>query len=260
MEKKINSKRLLMITWIVLISIMVGTIGVWAWLYQGRTVASVGEISNPTAIHLSAGNLEDSKFIDLSGIDVSKGTYKDFVFCVTGENVSTFKIQLAFTTNNQFEYEIYPAILFGTENPSISDVPANAVARAEYKTHPANESEAQIQVYYSPNGTSPVVGKFINRDGSESEMLAYEHEESAASGDYNMHDDTYKNGAHSAYDYVNKYAEPLYWQTSTPITTIPVEATDLFCNYYILRVKWDSGTATNDKETDIIYITAKNMT
>ena len=53
---------------------------------------------------------------------------------------------------------------------------------------------------------------------------------------------------------VQKNAEPLYWQNTDPIEH---QASELsFVDYYILEVSWDSTQVVNDKETDMVYLTA----
>ena len=70
-----------------------------------------------------------------------------------------------------------------------------------------------------------------------------------ANGTY--HEKTY--GAYGS-QFVQKNAEPLYWQSSPAIT--PAAAGNMFTDYYILEVSWDSDKVTNNKETDMVYLTA----
>ena len=71
---------------------------------------------------------------------------------------------------------------------------------------------------------------------------------------------TYYGRTYSTYTYTNKYAVPLYWQSGTTVDD-KIEPTNVvdnsFYDYYILRVRW-SETRVNNKETDIIYISARN--
>ncbi|MBO4216458.1 MAG: hypothetical protein J5940_00785 [Clostridia bacterium] len=227
---------------------------VWAWLYQGRRVAAIDEVSNPTSIYISAANKEDIRYIDLSGIDVSEGDHKDFVFCVRGDHVNNYRLQLAYTTNNQFSFSVYSAFE-KDENP----IPANATV-VDYYTH--TTSHALVQ-YYVTSGASPLSGIYLNKKATASDglKLAYLDEE-ALYPDRNLHPDTYytekdENGVvSSAYGLVDKFAEPIYWQ-SVPVTT-HMDLQSLFCDYYFLRIEWDPATAKNSKETDIIYIIARN--
>ena len=62
--------------------------------------------------------------------------------------------------------------------------------------------------------------------------------------------------AYDDYSHVNRFAEALYWQTDDPIQG---HATDDFVVYFILRVK-TNGKASNDRETDVLCISAKSVT
>ena len=239
-----------------LLMILYAAVPLYAWFYRQRTAAAVAEISDPTAIYINAANKEDIRYMDLSGIDVENdgtptqdgtGKYKDFVFCIRGIDVSAYKLQLAYTTNNQFEYELYHATL------AQGDAPADAVGLALYTTHPVGLAGVEQQ-YYAPAGSTKIVGDFLNRNTGASEILAYD--------DDTYHDMTYAmlpaNDVATVYGYINKYAEPIYWQSRDSITPTGFEAGgSTFCDYYLLRVIW-TNDAVNNKETDIIYISARN--
>ena len=223
--------------------VFVFSLSAYAWFYFAREIAALAEISDPTAIFINAGNQEDIRYLDLGGIDVENDdTYKDFVFCIRGNRVTGYKIQLAYTTNNQFDYEIYPA----SSASAPGDVPASPAGLVVYDVHDGSGTK----YYYAPAGTAPLSGGFLNYDGSSGEKLAKNSD--------SYHNDTYTPaGGGSAYLNRHKYAIPLYWQTSGAIAP-EADAHYDFCDYYILRVKWTNDNR-NDKETDIVYIAAKNV-
>ena len=237
---------------------------VYAWFYQGRTAAAAIRISNPTAIHVDAANSEDIRYLDLSGIDVESNedqTYADYVFSVSGHDVTNYMLQLAYTTNNQFEYELYHAALY--HGVGAEPTTANSFTVVTYTTHPP-VGEGVEQKYYVESAADIVTGHTLNRDTTETDdiILAYDYTDTADDHD-KYHEATYgntdENMVTTIYDNVNKYAEPIYWQTTTPITTTRIPGTTNFCDYYVLRVIW-TADSKNDKETDIIYIAAKNVT
>lgn len=78
---------------------------------------------------------------------------------------------------------------------------------------------------------APLSGRYLNRDGA------------VANG--SLHEITY-----GSYGNVQKNAEPLYWQ-SDPLVSNSVDGVD----YYVLVVSWGGGME-NNKETDMIYLTA----
>ena len=89
-------------------------------------------------------------------------------------------------------------------------------------------------------------------------------------------DDNYTEKSYDTADYdgthVQRYAEPIYWQTKEAVHSDWVDNNGIqyneygtddpdnrFLNYYILQVSWTAGSFPegNDKETDLIYITAQ---
>ena len=216
-----------------------------AWFYSGKSVVAISEISNPTIISINSGNMEDVRYINLGRIDVSAPDspnehYKDFVFCINGINIQYYKLQLAYTTNNQFEYEVYEADLWdGT------GIRPNTSVLYTVNVSDGNVSAGTEQYYYMRYSTK-IAGSLVNEDET---VMA----ESIALNSGYYHDSTYRVGETDVYTNRNKYAIPLYWQSSSSLEG----SSGQFCNYYILRVIWPEN-ATNTKETDIIYIAAKN--
>ena len=64
-------------------------------------------------------------------------------------------------------------------------------------------------------------------------------------------------------DFCEKNAEPLYWLASENNLDMlnprnkgkNIFGGDCFCDYFVLRVHWDENTVSNDKETDMVYLT-----
>ena len=246
--EKVNmrSRRLKVTVAIVsVIAVLATCAGVYAWFSNNRRAAALAEISDPTAFFINAGNEEDVRYLDLGGIDVeTENKYKDFVVCVRGQFVHTYKIQLAYTTNNQFEFELYDASMTTSQGA----VPGDAKCLSVYDTH---DGSGDTQYYYAPNSAVAYAGTILNLDTSASEKLA--------KTDDGYYTKTYKPaGSAVTYDNRHKYAVPLYWQTDNTIRT-SLDANNEFSMYFILRVKWDADLR-NEKETDIVYIAAKNIT
>ena len=201
------------------------SIPVVAWFTKQRKLETMAKIKSPTTLNIGAGNKEDSAYIDLGGIDVEgEETSKDFVFCVYSDSAKgDYKIQLAHTTNIDFTYTIYRA-------DSIVDSEGNNAGNVKYFSKLDNKD------YYYSKG-SVLVGDYLNKDNNT--QLA----------DQSKHTDTY-----DTYDEVQKNAEPLYWQNTSPIVPSPEGVG--FVDYYILEVSWTKGEVKNDKETDMVYLTA----
>lgn len=260
-ERSATVKKVVSVIAFIMAMILILSIPVAAWFMTQKMLAAYAPISSPQSLYIGAGHIEfegqtyygnladvdkyeDIRYLYLDSIDADEFTveqianeedYYDFVFCVYGKGVGGFKIQLAYTTNNQFTYQIFNA----TESNATS---AGAVP---YTTHDATPQT----YYYTVNGAA-IAGSFLNDKTVNSETLgktATDESEYAESLKY--HKQTYGN-----YTNVQKYAEPIYWQTTNSQTG---NLRGSFVNYYILRVSLN-GKTTNDRETDVICIAAKS--
>lgn len=203
-----------------------------SWFFVRKQLLAYAPISSPDALYIGAGHrdiehdtFESIRYLYFNSVNADED-YSDYVFCVYGRAISGFKLQLAYTTNNQFIYEIYNA----TESTVSS---AGAV---RYVTH----SDTPQTFYYSVTGEA-IAGTFLNDRDVDGEKLANSVK----------HNDTY-----GSYANVHRYAEPLYWQT---ISVIQGNSKADFVRYYILRVR-TNGKTDNDRETDILCIAAKSFT
>ena len=209
----------------------------YGWFSHTRDIRTISKIENPTAINISSGNKENYICLDLAGLNLtSEEQYKDFVFGVSGLNVNHYRLQLAYTTNNQLEFAVYRANF--TENAA--PAPDGNQGVVDYYMHDGSNDHV---IYYIPSSGSPLSGTFLNKKNDE--ILGKDSPDS-------FYNDTY-----GTYGNVNQYAVPIYWQTGM-IDSENVDGwTREFCDYFILRVSWQ-GARSNNKETDIIYITARN--
>lgn len=145
--------------------------------------------------------------LNLGSIDVSAPGSETYAFGVKS-NLEKYRFQLAYTTNIPFSYSIHPAKL---------------TSGGTYNT---THTEGGITFYYD---TQAVPGDFLNRPGDR------------------IANDTRHSITYNDYSKVQKYAEPVYWQSDD------VERVDTI-DYYILEVTW-TESLPNNKETDMIYLT-----
>lgn len=262
-SKKIQASAAAVVTLVLVIGLPV-----FAWFTSERKTATVIKINAPTTIKIGAGNEEPVEMIDLSNINVeeyldeesktlkTEGTY---VFCVTGKYLSKYDLQIARTTNIDFDYELYrvdSANYNAVITPGITSKPAaeNGYEIAEYK------SELDGNTYYYPyqisdstdktQGNVTVKGGFLNAKTGENNHTIGNGEEKI-DGSTTFHTHNYED-----YGHVNEYAEPLYWQVKwLPVTGQVGDAG--FVDYYVLKIKWAGKNLTNNKETDMLYITAR---
>ena len=220
---------------LVVFVLMLGAIGAatFAWYAYRAGTAAYAPIFSPEALYIGAGHrdfdddtFEDIRYLYFNGLDAEGGDYVDKVFCVFGKGVGAYKIQLAYTTNNAFTYMIYHA----TESETAT---AGAV---EYEVHQASART----YYYTANGEA-VAGTYLNKTEEDGRAIATNAN----------HADTY-----GSYSSVHKNAEPIYWQTSASETG---NVRGDFVNYYLHRI-YKNGKATNDRETDVLCISAKAIT
>ena len=219
---------ILLVTALVIVS--VGAIPTLAWFYGYKQMAVYIPISAPESLYIGTGQEEDIRYLYFSGIDVTdEAEHKDYVISVSGEGIASYKIQIGSTTNNQFTYSLYMATTAASNEPDV------------VKYVPADSSLSTT--YYKTSGGAAIAGCYLNEQAAE-EILAN------PAG-------VYHNSTYGSYTSVQKYAEPLYWQTLES-RIVAAEDRSRFVHYYILRVGWDRTKRNkNDRETDVICIAAK---
>ena len=261
-SKKIQASAAAVITLVLVIGLPV-----FAWFTSERKTATVIKINAPTTIKIGAGNEEPVEMIDLSNINVqeyldennqtliTEGTY---VFCVTGKYLSKYDLQIARTTNIDFEYELYRVDSENYKDVISKGITAKPAAESGYEIA-EYKSELDGNTYYYPYPTSnssdkkqgnvTVKGVFLNAKNNGGHTIGDGEEKIDGSTTFHAHN--YEN-----YGHVNQYAEPLYWQVKgLPVTG---KVGDVgFVDYYVLKIKWAGKNLTNNKETDMLYITAR---
>ena len=237
-----------------LTAVIVISIPVLAWFAYQRRIATVAKINSPAKLSIKSGYAEDIINFKVSGINVGNGEtagYRDFVFCVEGEDVSSYNLQIARTTNINFNYTLYKAH---------SVAPGSEIA-----TDVLYEDSNKIDRYYRcfdefvDNSQSAAYGGYINKNDAITQR--------------NIGTNHYSEKSYELTDSLQRYAEPIYWQTKSPVVAKDTDASggsfdeyesfyhkvdeNKFLNFYVLRVSWNAGAVSNDKETDLIYITAQ---
>ena len=208
----------------------------YAWFYTQREMSTAAWIKAPVVLDIRAGNNRDVKYLDMGNIEVGETDgYKDYVFCVYGKQVDNYSLQLAYTTNIAFHYDVYRADL--SENGDI--IFQSPVGSARFKR---------------VNDTPVIKGLSMN------EIKAQNNSPSQ----YQSHDLSY--GDEKKVNIVEKNKvqgnnEPLYFlaeENGVKVMKprISKDNNKDFLDYYVLRVSWKAGEVHEDKETDIVYLTA----
>ena len=246
---------------VAILAVVIVVLGVaaYAWLSHERAVAGIALVDSPRNIYITSAHKEDLIYLDLTDINLEDATkvadglrYKDYVFSITGENIKNFKLQLAYTTNNRFSFEIYDA------------EEARIVTEAEFDAMNETQQAALIEsledydAVYASQGNSGLMYICYNRI-LPMQTLHYFNLKDGNLGDEEIRitQDTYTPLGENRTEYqkVNQYAYPIYCQTDAIAADYHGEQIDEFYNYFILRVKWPPDR-TNDGETDIIYLSA----
>lgn len=228
------------------------TIPSYAWFYSQRKAAEMFKVKYPNSLYINAAHREDRKFFELAEIDVDEEVNgqriykKRYAFSVSGESTEHYTLQLAYTTNNKFTYNIYKA----------NEIASSANADAEHLIHPNAADEENV----GPDENQPE-NKLIFNDEIAAGNYAYY---SVAGEKLTL---TYKNG--TATQAITNPTDPYYIKTYGSNTnvhedSVPVYCqvnidtsidpnTKQFCDYYILEVEWNENSK-NNKETDLVYL------
>lgn len=245
------------------------SIPVFAWFAYQKRMGDMQYVDSPTKLYIAAAHGEEIKYLDLSDISVTKtsATSKYYVFAVCGSNASSYNLQLAFTTNNQFEYFIYPATEHsGTPGASVEEPHPICITHTDDGTGSSFYYTIDKSVVVNPGSGSQgyriADGRQISRQGVTLTIEAlYLNKQNplpanaVIDANETKHNDTYSN-----YSYVQDCAEPIYWQARNIKSDMDPTTRELM-DYYILEVNWAEakskaaeGEFIDNGETDIIYI------
>lgn len=204
----------------------------FAWLFRQRELDTLSWIKTPMVLNIGSGKNHDIAQLDMGSIDATKGD-RYYVFCVYGKPVDNYSLQLAYTTNIPFYYDVYRA-----DDKQKGSIPLTYNGEDFYY----NESDQVI----AAKPLSILSDDEIKKHQRHS--LSYGDEK----GNNPVKDEK-----------VQKNAEPLYWLASNsngvslmkPENIMQEENGDkYFCDYYVIRVHWKDGEVSNNKETDMIYL------
>lgn len=208
----------------------------YAWFYMRREMSTVAWIKAPIVLDIRAGNGQDIKYLDMGNIAVGEGDgSKDYVFCVYGKPVDNYSLQLAYTTNIAFHYDVYRADLDPTGN-IVFESPKGTEKFKEVSDQPVISGLSMNEI--KARNESP--------EKYQSHALSYGDEKKVNIVDKNK---------------VQDNNEPLYFLAGENGVKVMKPRNILknhteFLDYYVLHVSWKAGEVHEDKETDIVYLTA----
>ena len=208
----------------------------YGWFYVQREMTTTAWIKAPIVLDIRAGNDKDIKYLDMGNIEVGEGKdgSKDYVFCVYGKPVDNYSLQLAYTTNIAFHYDVYRANL-------VEDGSGTVVFESPKNKATFEKDEAPV-----------ISGLSMNEIKEKNEFPTK----------YQSHDLSY--GDEKKVNIVDKSKvqvnnEPLYFLAEENGVKVmqPRNIIDskYFIDYYVISVSWKAGEVHEDKETDIVYLT-----
>ena len=243
-SKKNNKARKLYISSVIaLILALIALIGVTlSWFFYRRELDTLTWIKTPVRLDIRSGNNHDIVYLDLGSIDADTPDRTiERVFCVYGEPVDIYSLQLAYTTNIAFYYDIYRA----------SYDPDNGKVVFTYTDKDGDHTEK----FSYEESAKVIAAKPLNKM-NETELAVHQNHTLSYGDDKGLNPvDTSK---------VQSNAEPLYWLASENglnvmrpknMQTNSTTNSAYFCDYYVMKIYWDERTVINDKETDMVYLT-----
>ena len=208
----------------------------YAWFYTQREMSTAAWIKAPVVLDIRAGNDQDIKYLDMGNIEVGETDgYKDYVFCVYGKPIDNYSLQLAYTTNIAFHYEVYRVDL--SDNGDI--------------VFQSPENSARFK---RVNDIPVIIGLSMNEIKANNESPAKYQSHALSYGDEKK-----ENIVESSKVQANN--EPLYFLAEENGVKVMKPRNILnnntdFLDYYVIHVSWKAGEVHEDKETDIVYLTA----
>ena len=290
LKEKINmlpkKKKILFFFASILTLVLLVITPIFAWFMNDRRIESMIKVNAPTVITIGSGAGDAAEMINLSRINVEEtigsggrvleGTY---VFSIQGKYLSAYDLQIARTTNIPFEYEIYRVSSVEVEGDDLagkgwgttSQAVMNGMKNGSYdgtKYEIADYLALNGSIYYYPyvkteagsessdyQKYGKIAGNYLNPRNEYSDLA--EKTLPIGNPNTNLGEGTFHSHNYSSYTLVNKYAEPLYWQAiNLPINTDGRLDNGHFIDYYVLKIIW-TDNFSNNKETDMIYITAR---
>ena len=275
-----KAQKMQLIAALIMTVLLIISMPTFAWFSYQNEMAVSTKIDSPATLEIKSGGHpgEEQAIInfELSDIDTEDSTYnhytkdgvtyyyKDFVFCVKGKSLSSYDLQLAHTTNIAFKYEIYSAI--ADDNGDILYIPkdnnaANSqryrLARIKTDTNGDAVLDNNDEAIYEDYDV-PLDGAYANATIVGNRVVV---NDSLKGRSY----DVGTNG-----DNVQQYANPAYWIKRGIVVHSIQKQDGGFTHPYVLRISWimsssiddeareeDLDIVQNNKETDMIYITAK---
>ena len=241
-------------------------IPVYAWFAFQDRIEAMTKIKEPPSINLASGGDDPALYVTLENIDITAGTSKYIVFSIEPGKYTAYDIQLCHTTNIPFTYELYRVTEDDQGLIEYTDHSRNVDVETGENVDTTLHYSILTDYNYSTTGTTISAGKVTLQDvnpddNSTGRILGDENDLPTARKNY------------TGTDEFDQYVKPLY----SVARRIPQlgESDDGSADrdYFAIKITWTPGAgnlteanqeywnyAYNNKETDLIYISAKQNT
>lgn len=149
--------------------LLAGAAGTMAWMQYSRTLQTLTlvQVTDLTIV----GPSEDTLAMNLGEISVTDSSPRSYVFGVKSNNVDSFWIQLAYTTNIPLTYTIYQATKLGPNNSASADVTeAGAAFQKDGKLVEVSSGKHHPETYQDytlvQENAEPMYVKYAMEDGN----------------------------------------------------------------------------------------------
>ena len=248
-----NKKKTILLINLAVWGLIATFVAVYAWFFYTRQLETLTWIKTPIQLDIRSGNNHDIAYLDMGSIDADTPDHTvEYVFSVYGEPVDIYSLQLAYTTNIPFYYEIYRANLSSESAEHAENTESSRTVTFTYTEDNQEKTETFI---YNPKDNPVISAKPLNQL-TENEIQVHQ------SHDLSYGDDKGENAVNKSA--VQSNAEPLYWLAREKgLNVLQPEHTGTtssgnkyFCDYFVIKIYWDPDTVINNKETDMVYLTA----
>lgn len=235
---------------------------VFAWFAHQDRIEAMSKVKEPPSINLASGGEDPAIYISLENIDVDTANHEKYViFSVEPGKYSAYDIQLTHTTNIPFKYELY----------RIKEDEAGTIKYIDHSQLDTDTMQpVETQINYSIMNTYSYGECVTNGKVNLQDVNPDNNSTGRILGDENGLQQNRKNYTND--DDVNQYVKPLYSVARRIPQLSEDDDSSSGRDYFAIRLSWEVNPnidvnnsqywnyAFNNKETDIIYISAKQNT
>ena len=293
------SKKVQLITAILLTTGLITAIPVYAWFSNQKKAAEMYKVQYPNSLYINAAHREDQSNLKLDGININeyakdpitgvlltdnegekiKVEKYQYVFSVSGSSTSEFTLQMAHTNNNLFTYTLYEADNYTSctkndENGTITYtlVGQDITGTEKTTTIPDVNKDRIVKYTHKVNthneNTLQVIGDtYVKNVESDLYYVRSSSEITGTNIGYKNQSGSLAIKSTDNSFYTKTYGDNLNVEEhSVPLywqgnISVTTDSNKNFCKYFVLEVTWNDNeqAAQTKKETDMVYFSVKRI-